>query len=195
MDRTGTSAHFTVAGVLVSDDSSYERCAAGLAEFKAARAKDRTEFRFNQCGNDLRAEYLRAAARLPWRYLAVVLNKGKLRGAGFRYKDSLYKYTVHLLLSNAGPLLNDAIVVFDQCGSRDFKRTMRPYCMNRATKKDGTEGIKRVLARASHSDHMLQLADMVAGSVARSYKPEMSDSGHYRRLIRAREIMVQFWPT
>ncbi len=138
-------------------------------------------------------DYLRSANALPWQYLAIVLNKAKATGPGFRYKASLHKYVVSLLLQNAGPYLQDAIVVFDACGSRDFKKTMVPYVRRRAS-RDGSDPIKRVLAQASHSDCMLQLADMVAGAVARSYKPEMAEHTTFRSIIRGRELGVQFWP-
>lgn len=188
LDRKGTSPHFVVAGVLVKDELDLARCTRGLNEFASIALRKRSEFKFNRCDNTLRTQYLQAASRLPWQYLAIVLNKSKLRGPGFQFKDTVYKYTVRLLLSNAEPYLNEATLIFDACGSRDFRDTMSPYCKSKA------EGVKRVLAQQSHSDPMLQLADMVAGAVARSYKPDLAESGTFRAIIRGREHGVQFWP-
>lgn len=191
--RHGTSPHFVVAGVLIKDDGALERCCAGIQKFITDNRIGRREFKFNQCDNELRLDYLRNANALPWQYLAIVLNKAKATGPGFRYKASLHKYVISLLLQNANPYLRDAFVIFDACGSRDFKRTMVPYIKRKAS-KNGDDPIKRVSAKASHSDPMLQLADMVAGAVSRAFKPEMSDHTLFRSIIRGRELGVQFWP-
>lgn len=194
LDREGTSPHFVIAGVLVNTERDLEICSAGLVAFREANRISRDEFKFNKCDTNTRRDYLAAASRLPWRYFAVVLNKAGLSGPGFKFKNSLYKYTVSLLLQNAAPYMTDAIVVFDECRSRDFRRTMASYCKGKSRRADGVESVKRVLAQSSHSDHLLQLADMVAGAVARAYKPELPDSTTFRSLIRSREVNVQFWP-
>ncbi len=192
--KEGTSRHFVLAAVLVQSAADLDRCVAGVEAFKAERSIRRGEFRFNRCDRHLRAEYLACAATLPWRYLAVVIDKSSFARAVAQPGESLYSLAVNLLLETARPFLQQAILVFDSCGSREFRRTMSPYCKKRTRRVDGSDVIKRVLAQASHSDPMLQLADMVVGAVARSLKPGATDSRTYLRLIGSRHLATRAWP-
>jgi hypothetical protein len=47
--------------------------------------------------------------------------------------------------------------------------------------------------QTSHSNHLLQLADMVAGAIQGSLS-EKTDRQVYRRLLAAKEMSVQMWP-
>ena len=61
-------------------------------------------------------------------------------------------------------------------------------------KQDGPSPIKRIKAEWSHNNNLVQLADMVCGAVARSYRKDKGDRFVYRDIIRAHETKVQFWP-
>jgi hypothetical protein len=58
----------------------------------------------------------------------------------------------------------------------------------------GTVLIRKVAMEASHTNHLLQVADMICGAVARSYNREKPDRSGYRELIDHREMRVQVWP-
>ncbi len=194
VDRVGTSPTFVVAGIIVRNAADMDQCREGIQAFRRDAGYRRPEFKFNQCDANTRKEFLTATTRLPWKFVAVAMNKARLSGPGFKFKESFYKYAVSLLLSNARPYLSDATVVFDRCGNRDFRRTMVPYVKRASAKQDGTDPIRRALAQASHSDDLLQLADMVAGAVARSYKLDKTDAKTYRAIVRGHELGVQYWP-
>lgn len=53
--------------------------------------------------------------------------------------------------------------------------------------------IKKVKLQDSWKNNLLQLADMVAGSISRSLSAK-SDSDLYKGIIKHREIYVQVWP-
>jgi hypothetical protein len=54
--------------------------------------------------------------------------------------------------------------------------------------------MKKIKHQDSAHDNLLQLADMVAGSVYRSMLAGKKDRWDYRRVIRAKELRVQVWP-
>jgi hypothetical protein len=54
--------------------------------------------------------------------------------------------------------------------------------------------IRKVSMEPSHSNNLLQLADMVSGAVFRSFKTEKKNRMEFRRLLNARELDVQVWP-
>ena len=124
----------------------------------------------------------------------IVINKPKLTGPGFHFKESFYKYTCSLVFENAKPHLNDATVVIDGSGSREFKKQLSAYLRKRVRDADsGKCVIKKVKIQDSRSNNLLQLADMVCGAVARCYSGK-AEARECRNLIRHREIYVQFWP-
>jgi hypothetical protein len=191
LDRPGTSPHFVLAGVLVESEIAAADCRGGLAEF-SGRFR-RREFKFNSSDAALREEYLRTAARLPWSYLAVAVEKSRLRPEHMDEARRIYPLATGLLFRSVVPRLARAFIVFDRCGDRGFRRAIAA-CIRETVEVGRDAPIKRVSAVASHSEPLLQLADMVAGSVARSLRPDAPDAGRYRHLIAANEIGVRRWP-
>jgi hypothetical protein len=59
----------------------------------------------------------------------------------------------------------------------------------------GTSVIKKVKAQQSHANNLLQLADMVCGAVARSFRAGKKEAGGYRKIIEPKELSVEIWPT
>jgi hypothetical protein len=106
----------------------------------------------------------------------------------------IQKYTCSLVFENAKAHLNNATVVIDGNGSREFRRQLGTYLRKRVNDKNvGGRNIGKVKIQDSKRNNLLQLADMVCGSIARSYG-DKSDSQTYRQYIKHREIYVQFWP-
>jgi hypothetical protein len=54
--------------------------------------------------------------------------------------------------------------------------------------------IRKVKMEDSKRNNLLQLADMVCGAVARSFREERENGWEFRRLVREREMRVQYWP-
>lgn len=152
------------------------------------------EFHFNEVKGAYRETFLTAVAGFSWFYFSIVINKRKLTGAGFKFKESFYKYACGLVFENAKPYLDNATVVIDGSGSREFRRELGTYLRKRINDKKGdSRFIGKIKLQDSQSNNLLQLADMVCGAVARSYS-QKDDAKTYRRLIAHREIYVQFWP-
>ncbi|HEY5298533.1 MAG TPA: DUF3800 domain-containing protein [Verrucomicrobiae bacterium] len=123
-----------------------------------------------------------------------MINKRKLTSEGFKFKESFYKYACGLVFENAKPYLNDATVVIDGSGSREFRRQLGSYLRRRTNDtKSNARVIGKIKIQDSKRNNLLQLADMICGAVARSYTRK-DDAQTYRRLIAHREIYVQLWP-
>ncbi len=154
-----------------------------------------SEFKFNKLSQVIRERFLREVVSYYFFYLSIVINKAKLNGPGFKVKESFYKYTCGLVFENAKPYLTEATVVIDGSGSKEFKRQLATYLRKRVNGEKGNfRHIKKIKLQDSTSNNLLQLADMVCGAVARSYKKDVDDGGLYRKIISAREISVRFWP-
>ena len=152
------------------------------------------EFHFNKVKGSLREAFFAAIASYGFFYFSIVINKAKLQGPGFKFKESFYKYTCGLVFENAKPYLNNATVVIDGSGSREFRRQLGSYLSKRINDTKGDSRIiNKVKVQDSRDNNLIQLADMICGAVARSYS-QKDDAKKYRPLISHREIYVQFWP-
>lgn len=152
------------------------------------------EFHFNKLKRTYRKTFLEALAPYNFFYFGIVINKRKLTGPGFHFKESFYKYTCSLVFENAKPHLDNATVVIDGSGSREFRRQLSTYLRKKVREaQSGSCLIRKVKIQNSRGNNLLQLADMVCGAVARCYSGK-ADARECRNLIRHREIYVQFWP-
>ena len=147
------------------------------------------EFKFNKSKKNIRIQFLKAVLPYTFFYFAIVINKKKLYGEGFKYKESFYKYTSSLVFENAKPYLKSAKVIIDGSGSKEFRNQLSSYLR----KKIGGGYIKKIKLEDSKSNNLLQLADMVSGSIFRMLGNK-SDAKIYRNIIKSREIYVQIWP-
>jgi hypothetical protein len=191
--KDGSSALFVISAVIFEENEGAEACDTKISHLRNDCFGHRAcEFHFTKCCDAYREKFLQGVAGQDFFYLCFVLNKAKLYGPGFAYKDSFYKYTAKLLFENAKPYLREARVIIDRSGNREFRTQLQSYLK----KKINTERqvISRVKTEDSESNNLLQLADMVCGAVARSYKAPDEKGTRFRKLIAHRELNVQMWP-
>lgn len=195
MKKPGASSYFIVTAILFEDHDEAQACDDKINHLrKELGLSEKTEFHFSKCRRAVREHFLRQVAHYEFLYVGVVFNKANLWGPGFQFKSPFYKYAVNLTFQNAKPYLNDAIVVLDRSGGGNFRRELACYLKKRINEQKGQRLIKKVKMQRSHGNNLLQLADMVCGSLARSFKSDKNDRTVYRHLIRHRELSVQVWP-
>lgn len=194
LDKRGTSQFFVVTAVTFEDHEEAEACDKAITQLRASLGwNENTEFHFTNLSREHRLQFLAHVAGFEFFYLSVVLNKAKLTGPGFQFKDSFNKYAVNLVFQNAKPRLANATVIIDGKGERKFRRQLQTYLKKRVNEQ-GQTAIRKVKLEGSHTNNLLQLADIVCGAVTRSLQPSKADFRDYRRVIKHREISFQIWP-
>ena len=107
--KPGSSALFVMVAVIFEDPEDGDVCDKMIDGIRARCFKNEVgEFHFTKCCDAHREAFLSTIAGADFFYLAFVLNKAKLYGPGFAYKESFYKYTAKLLFENAKPYLREA---------------------------------------------------------------------------------------
>jgi len=192
--KQGSSRLFIVTAILFEENEEAERCDLRIGEIRRElQVHQRFEFHFNKCSDRYRRAFLSGIAGSGFFYHSVVLNKSKLWGEGFKDKDSFYKYAASLVFENAKAHLLQAKVVVDRCGDREFRNQLAKYLKRRMN--DGNKVlIRKVTMEPSHSNNLLQLADMVCGAVFRSFDTTKNNRMEFRKLLNAKELRVQVWP-
>lgn len=188
----GSSRYFVIVLVLFEENEEAVSCDQRIELLKRElRIKDHREFKFNKLRKEQRIAFIEAVIPYSFFYYGIVINKDpqKLYGDGFKIKESFYKYACSLVFENAKPHLNDATIVIDGSGSREFKKQFQSYLR----KKIGTGIIKKIKIQNSFTNNLIQLADIIAGAVHRSFTNK-GDKDIYRKLLAIKEMRVQVWP-
>lgn len=162
----GSTPHFVVAMVIFDDFKEAERASA-IIEAARASLRIRPEFKFNKCSVQVKDGFFEAVSPCKFSVRALVVDKSKIYSDNLREnKDRFYNFFVKTLLQHDGNALAGARVKIDGSGDREFKRELGAYL-----KREAGEGkIASVKFAESHRDNLIQLADMVAGAIARSYR-------------------------
>jgi hypothetical protein len=192
---TGSSRFFTLALVLFRDLRVAQSCDRRInAIRKELRLLPEAEFHFTHASTDVRTAFLKFVANYDFRYVACTLDKSRLAGKAWHRKSYFCLRAAQLILEVARPLLLNAKVVIDASTDRTFDQEFAKYLKRHAGKTNGQPLIREATTEKSHKHNLLQLADMVCGAVARTYRQERKDRTIYRQLIEKREESIRLWP-
>lgn len=191
----GSSDFFVLTLVIFTENEQANISDAAINSIrKELKLNPLSEFKFNKLRDSGRRHFLTSIASHQFTYFSVVINKAKLTGKGFNFKEPFYKYVCHMAFNNCREHLEETTIVIDGSGSREFRQQLQNYIKGKVNdKNDVRASIKKVKINDSKKNNLLQLADMVCGAVARSFTSKKDDPP-YRSLIRKREGYVQFWP-
>lgn len=188
----GSSNYFTCVAVVFSDEFSMGACDRTIEGLRLEMKKPLGfEFHFSSSPDKTRRLFLERVSHDDFRYAGFVVDKRKLYGHKFQSPREFYEFSVGIVCEHVKPLLDNAKIIIDKNGDRAFRQQLEKRLKSQMTDKGGTCRIKKVAMEASHSNNLVQLADMVCGAVMRSYTA--SDST-FRSLVKKREKFVQLWP-
>jgi len=175
----GSTAVFVVA-LVAFRQVDQARAAQAAIDTIATRLRVRPEFKFSKCRSEIRDAFFTAVAPFEFSVRAIVVRKALIYSAHLRAeKNAFYSFFVKSMLKFDDGLLEAARIVIDGSGDREFKREMAAYFRRHL----GSGKVKSIQFRNSASDRLVQLADMCAGAIARSFKTDRSDHSRWRGLL------------
>lgn len=192
---SGSTDYFIVTLVAFEENAEAEAADKRIESLKTELGlPPYFEFHFNKIKCSFREAFLNAVRNFNFFYFSIVINKKNLTGEGFKHKQSFYKYSCSLVFENAKPYLDNATVIIDGSGDKEFRRQLGTYLRRKINDlKSDSRYIGKVKIQDSKRNNLLQLADMICGAIARSYG-EKDDAKICRNLVSHREIYVQLWP-
>ena len=178
----GSSPVFVAAMVIFADadDAAFTR---QLITGSAARLIHKGEFKFSKSRTEVRDRFFQAVAAGPFRVRAIVVQKEVIRSDHPRSdKESFYEFFVKQMLRHDGGRLSDAKVIIDGSGDREFRKKL-----STAIRRKMREGAVRDCRFSdSKTDPLIQLADMCAGAVHRSFRSDRRDAHRWRDMLGPR---------
>ena len=181
----GSSLIFVIGCIVFDDELEAEKTAVEIKELKRKlKFPDDVEFKFNKSSRRVRERFLETINPYKFRVRCLVIEKKFIRSEELRgNKNSFYSYAIKLLLQHNGGSIVDAKIRIDGSGDRIFRRSFVSYL-----RKQLNSSQKRVMKDCklldSKENVLIQMADMVAGSIYRSYQFQKSDCLIYKKIIK-----------
>lgn len=181
----GSSEFFVICAVVFDDNLEAEKTALAIKELRRKLGfSDNVEFKFNGSRKKVKELFLGAVAKYKFRIRVLVVDKKKIRSDELKNsKDSFYSYFIKTLLKHNGGTILDACIKIDGSGDRVFRKSFMTYLRLQLNSKQ-QKVMKNCRLVNSKSNVLIQLADMIAGAVRRSYDKTKTDNATYKDIIK-----------
>lgn len=187
-------SHFIVASIILHKDKLKE----ARTQIEQIRIKhfQKGEIKSKKVANNhsRRIKILREICQIDFAIYAVIVDKRKLEGEGFKYKESFYKFLNGLVYKELFHTFPSLDLVVDEHGENYFMRQFKKYVQRRhmPTLFSGSDfnfGI-------SQDNSMIQLADFMAGTLARCFDEtkKTEDSSQFLLLLKPKITSLNHFP-
>jgi hypothetical protein len=179
--KAGSTPCFVVVMVIFNQNDEAEKTSAHIAAMRS-RLKVKPEFKFSKCSDDIRTQFFALLSDHRFRVRAIVVEKAKIYSTHLRSEpEHFYNFFLQNLMRHNEAAIKDASVKIDGSGDRRFKKALFAYLR----KQLAVGTIKKLKFANSRNDNLIQLADMAAGAIARSYPGRNREpDARWRRMMR-----------
>lgn len=189
--QKGSSPIFVITLVIFDDNLVAEETALMLKKLRREfKFPDTMEFKFHKSRIELKRKFLQIAAKCNFRIRAIVVKKESIYSNFLRInKESFFNYIVMQVFRHSGKSIRKAKLRFDKRGEKKIRDELRTYLSRELDNKSNNifSDLKFVDSR---QNILIQLADMIAGSIASYYKNK--DRGLYQIIQRRCEDAWMF---
>lgn len=184
LDR-GSSKFFVISCVIFEDDLEVLKTSVAIKELRRKlKLADYREFKFNSTTKKIRAEFLRTINQFKFSVRCVVVDKVLIKSYELKSRtEAFYSYTIKLVLKHSGGSILNAKIRIDGSGSREFRKNFVTYLRKELNSKEKTI-MKNCKLVDSKTNDLIQMADMIAGSIRRSYESNKTDSKEYKQIFQ-----------
>lgn len=150
---------------------------------------DNHEFKFRKASKEVKIRFLNTANQYHFNIYAVYIDKTRFHKNILQFASDkhLYNWTAKELLKIMP--LDKAYVKIDGRASRMHKLRVAAY-LRREINADGYK-IKEIKTQDSVHDNLIQLADMIVGSIGRSFQTDKTDAKTYMNIIKNKIIEIK----
>jgi len=180
----GATSHFVIACVIFEDSLVAEETAVAIKKYRRNLGfSDRTEFKFTRSRNVIKKGFLKVVSKFNFKIRAIVVDKSVINSEELQTShDSFYNYFTKQLLFHSKGALHNARIRLDGHGNKLFKRNLSTYLRKELNGKN-KKIMKNMRLVDSKKDVLIQMADMIAGAIRRSYDTRKTENKNYRKII------------
>jgi hypothetical protein len=188
--KRGSSKYLIIAGVIFREVEEIRKATREIERFRQKFQYSSTyEFKFNKTKKRTKIGFLKSVKDCNFEIRSVVLDKSIL-SSSFRkqIEKNLYDICFKVLLEDSVKDEKEVKVRLDGSAGREFRKTVT-VSLRRFLNENKKGGIKLDLKVVdSKGDVIIQLADMVVGSIRRGYSKSKGDSNLYKGIIKEKII-------
>ena len=187
VDGSSTS-HFIIAAVVIVGESDIQKLSATVDQYRQELGwKETHEFKFNTTKKEIIEKLIAKIRGCNFSAYAMVLDKRKIPVTpDIIDSTSLYYYVIKELLLKLN--LQSPFITIDGIGGKKYMQRIKAY-LRQNLKASGIEKCEIRFAD-SRKDSLIQVADIVAGSIARSFRDNRINSGRFLGLLEDRIIKI-----
>ena len=180
IDGSSTS-HFIVAAVVIVGDHEKDNLTAAVNQYRASLGwKETHEFKFNTTKKQIIEDMITTIRNYDFSAHAIVLDKRKIPVVpDIIDSNSLYYYVIKELLLKLD--LQSPHITIDGIGGKRYMQKIKTY-LRQNLKANGINKCEIKFAD-SKKDSLIQVADIIAGSVARSYRDDRANAEKFINLL------------
>ena len=184
-----SSSVFVLAGVVFESSEIATSVNKEISNYRKALGwEDRHEFKFRKAPKKIKMRFLEIVDKYHFEIYAVFVDKARHLNTPRPFdKEKLYNLAIKELLFSMP--LSGAQVKIDGKYDKKYKLRMKAY-VRRIVNKD-TSKISNFDSQDSVRDNLIQLADMVAGSINRYIQTGKTDSEDYIKIIRDKVVQIK----
>jgi len=181
----GSTRFFVIAVVIFDDPLEAEKTALAIKELRRDLGfPDDVEFKFYKSRPEIREKFLKVVSQFKFRIRYIVVDKTLIHSPELRgNKNSFYGYIIKTVLKNSYDSILNAKIKIDGSGDRRFRRSFLSY-LRRQLNTNEKKIIKHCKLVDSKSNVLIQLADMIAGTIKRSYDVSKKDGKFLKKIIK-----------
>ena len=185
-----SSSTFVLAAALFIDPEVATVVNKEISDFRKSLGwKDEHEFKFRKAPRKVKLRFLEIVNRYHFDIYAVYINKADYPNV-FKFSDDekLYNWTTKELLAIMP--LDEAKVKADGKYGRKYKQRVQTY-IRQELNTPNSKKIEGFDIMDSVRDNLIQLADIIVGSINRSFQADKTDSEDYIRIIRKKIVELK----
>ena len=185
-----SSSTFVLAAALFIDPEVATIVNKEISSYRKSLGwKDEHEFKFRKAPKKVKLRFLEIVNRYHFDIYAVYINKADYPNV-FKFSDDekLYNWTTKELLAIMP--LDEAKVKADGKYGRKYKQRVQTY-IRQELNTPYSRKIEDFDVMDSVRDNLIQLADIIVGSINRSFQIDKTDSDEYINIIRKKIIELK----
>ena len=182
----GSSKVFIIAMVIFKDNLEAEKTSVAIKELRRKlKMSDLSEFKFNKSNRKFRVAFIDTVKKFDFKIRAIVVDKSFIYSQRLKiHKENFYNYVIMQVLKNSKSIKN-AKLKFDKRGEIELRNQLRVY-LSRELDNKKNKVFKDLKFVDSRQNTLIQLADMVAGSIFSFYTNK--DKSYLEELKKSKRI-------
>ena len=181
----GSTRFFVIAMIIFDDELEAEKTAVAIKDLRRSlKFPDDMEFKFSKSKRSVRIKFLETVKPFKFRVRSLVVDKILIHSEELRSnKNSFYSYAIKMVLKHSDNSIFNAKIKIDGSGDRIFRKRFLNY-LTRQLNTEQKRIVKNCKLANSKNNVLIQMTDMIAGSVRRSFDESRKDATTYKNIIR-----------